>query len=350
MREASEGCWHLTRKAEQNVLEESLWLETPLRFFADRPELPALECSKLECKLRLENAGWLQETLSEAAREPFEPGGTKVWYADQRGNFFLKYTQCLLLSEELFSCGVTAIHHGQKDAYYNSLLTLPDERKSEVLPFQNAKHYKGLLDARGTNTSAAPLAIADDDGARVARASRRRPLAIEAPSGVADAHVVEVLPARHSGRSSRPESASASAAPAAASQAVLRRAPPTGADRATSSRNTEAGPRTRNPASAAAEKSLRFCDVDIRYVVSPPVDQYRIFCPDPRHNDANSRCTKSMRVNQGSSEEAVVRRLKAWLVAGRSCVSKHDHVFLTQVPAEEDTGTDAELEARWKAP
>ena len=90
-------------------------------------------------------------------------------------------------------------------------------------------------------------------------------------------------------------------------------------------------------------KSVTFCGAEIRYIVSSPIDQYRAFCP------LHEGCNKSMRINQASSEEAVVRRLKAWLVLGRDRATKHEHVFLTVVPAEPDTGTDAELTARWES-
>ena len=51
-------------------------------------------------------------------------------------------------------------------------------------------------------------------------------------------------------------------------------------------------------------------------------------------------------MNQASSEEAVMRRLKAWVLAGRDVETRHEHVFLTAVPSETDAGTESELEAR----
>ena len=94
-------------------------------------------------------------------------------------------------------------------------------------------------------------------------------------------------------------------------------------------------------------KSIIFGEWDIRYIESPPVNQFRAFCSGHAEDGTDElKCTKSMRVNQGSSEEAVARRLKAWLLEGKACNSRLDHMFYTMVPSEESAGTDAELDAR----
>ena len=145
MQQPAEGCWLLTEAAERDVLKESMWLQTPVRFFSERPEIPVSDWTKMECWQHLENSGWRTQTLSDAARQPYRQGGQRVWYADRHSNFFTKYAKVLLMAPELFRAGVTAIHHGQRDAYYHALMTLPADQKRLVQPDKNAKEYRALL-------------------------------------------------------------------------------------------------------------------------------------------------------------------------------------------------------------
>ena len=315
----------MTDKLEHLYLEDSLWLVTPVRFFQDRPEDPALQCSKYECKQRLENLGWTCETLSDKARAPYTPGSAKIWFVDRRGNFFVSYARCLLMAEELFNAGLGSLHHGQLGSYYDCVLEIADGRKSEVRPYQKAATYKALLAGIDVPTAEpeAVLCLADEDGALADSSSE---------------------PARPAAVADGPSPAGPAVLPPPDDNPRLRRPPATGEERAQHARQKpvreNAGSRQRH------EKSRTFGDHDIRFVISSPVNQWRAFCSNPKHVEDSYICNKSMRVNQASSEEAVMRRLKAWVLAGRDVETRHEHVFLTAVPSETDAGTDAELEAR----
>ena len=93
-----------------------------------------------------------------------------------------------------------------------------------------------------------------------------------------------------------------------------------------------------------------FGEFDIRYFETPAVDLYKAFCK--HHSSETDQCVKSMRINQASTPEAVVRRLKAWCLQTLmpTVEDKHSHVFLTMVPVESSTGTDAELDSNCRIP
>lgn len=346
VQEASAGAWCMTDKLEHFYLEDSLWLVAPVRFFQDRPEVHALQCSKFECKQRLEILQWTSETLSERARAPYVPGSAKVWFVDRKNNYFTSYARCLLMAEELFKAGVCGIYHGQSDSYYNCLLSIADDRKSEVRPYQKAAVYKAMLagqDSLPTDPETL-LCLADEDGVPASSSSELITPAPAVDDSSATGPAV-LAPPRPAPVVDGPSPAGPAVLARADDNPRLRRPPPTGEDRAQGARqrSVQDPSVTRNQRHV---KSVAFGDHDIRFVPSSPVNQYRAHCSNCRHVDETYLCTKSMRVNQASSEEAVVRRLKAWILAGYDVESRHEHVFLTTVPAEATAGTNEELDAR----
>ncbi|CAE7682610.1 unnamed protein product [Symbiodinium necroappetens] len=363
----SPGCWRLTPRAEENCLEETLWLMTPVKFFSDESNKDALALTQLEVALRLESQGWQQAILSEEARRPYEAGSAKLWYRDNKGAFFQSYGQCLLIADKLFACGVRAIHHGQIESYYRCLLQAPDDIKKGIEPFRRASVYRALLQDKTTQPSGLfalgpPM---NDDGELLQQPmeANRRGATLALPPPTVPAVETLAPVAQNGGPSNRgafSESASGSARDSTR--------PPVSVDQDSRLRQ----PRQRQPAAAAVvemeaesghgepiepnarrprrterhTKSVRFGDWDIRYIESAPVNQYRAYCNGHGDEMCDGKCTKSMRVNQASTEEAVIRRLKAWLLEGLECPDRTTHMYYTAVPSEAAAGTDAELEAR----
>ena len=57
----------------------------------------------------------------------------KRWFADVNGRCFSAYLLCLLQSEDIWSTGISQIHHGQIESYYKAILALMKRRMSRHL-------------------------------------------------------------------------------------------------------------------------------------------------------------------------------------------------------------------------
>ena len=123
-----EGQWLLTQDALDTFLDHSVWLSVPGsgQVFAPRPGISLEDCTQLELEMSLNEAGWVQMSLCDhqtAAREPLKQDHIqKMWYSDRNGRYFSNYLICLLRCEKLFEAGLTALYHGQIDAYYSAIL------------------------------------------------------------------------------------------------------------------------------------------------------------------------------------------------------------------------------------
>lgn len=129
-----DGHWALTPRAVDGFIEHSMWLYVPGPVFAPRSQVSLESCTQLELQLLMGQNGWTQLCLTDhqsAARDPMKSGdGSKHWFADRNGRFFSSYLVCLLKSEELFSAGLLALHHGQIEAYYNAVLSAFERAQS----------------------------------------------------------------------------------------------------------------------------------------------------------------------------------------------------------------------------
>ena len=334
----SPRCWQLTELAQTKCVEETIWLAAPVKIFSDQGQKSVMDCSHFELALRLQDQGREQQTLGESARTPYEPTGAKIWYRDRRQNFGLKYAQCLLSSQMFFEkCQVRAIYHGQIEAYYDCLLRLPPDRKKDVVPWRKATVYRAMLGGGNSQppgqTSIMMGPSVDEDGRPQSRTPGVETLS---PLPGEDVHPPQPKPRPHTNPSQQGAKSSGLRRPPERRQKPEVVDPPPPAPEVRKPRRVERRP-----------KSIIFGEWDIRYIESPPVNQFRAFCSGHAEDGTDElKCTKSMRVNQGSSEEAVARRLKAWLLEGKACNSRLDHMFYTMVPSEESAGTDAELDAR----
>jgi len=141
-----EGQWSLTHDAVDTFLDHSVWLITPGsgQVFAPRPGISLENCTQIELEMKLNEAGWVQMSLYDHqahARQPLTQDRIdKIWYSDRNGRYFSNYLICLLRCEQLFEAGLTALYHGQIDAYYSAILSALDAGRGVAL--QSIAPYK----------------------------------------------------------------------------------------------------------------------------------------------------------------------------------------------------------------
>ena len=139
------GQWQLTVAGVQQ-LDQTLWLEPTGKVFTPRA-VKVDDLSQLECQLELERRGWQMNNLEDNRQGAFAPfkGGSKVWYTDKSGAFFITYARCLLKWDELRADHVESIFHGQISAYYQALLQCSPDKRPSVVPWKPATFYRDLM-------------------------------------------------------------------------------------------------------------------------------------------------------------------------------------------------------------
>lgn len=110
------------------------------------PTMPLTDrqCPELLCLEELRRLGWNKGKRHGASHIPEQdPVGLKFEYAAGSSHKF--YLQCLLSLAELAGRGLTALHVGQLQSYYLSVLAAPDV--SVVLPGRPRKEYLQFLES-----------------------------------------------------------------------------------------------------------------------------------------------------------------------------------------------------------
>ena len=112
--------WQLTRDALAK-LSLSYCLENPKAFHDQPAHVPALEDqTPYQLCAALKTQGWQWKLFKADISPPYVLGGDRVWYS--QGTLVSKdYMLCLLRSESVLQEG-QRVHHGQKAAYYRTLL------------------------------------------------------------------------------------------------------------------------------------------------------------------------------------------------------------------------------------
>lgn len=102
-----------------------------------------------EAMLELTAQGWTFSRQNPTKKvEPYQPGGTKVWYfVDKVHGHGVHYLHTLLYANTLFQHGLKGVFHFQPSSYYKTLLHMMKHSQSQVasvLPNQTHSYYKIL--------------------------------------------------------------------------------------------------------------------------------------------------------------------------------------------------------------
>ena len=115
--------------------------------------------------LMLLNSNWEEKSVMGKPKgryPPYKPDGQKLFVYSKTSNLISKnYLLCLYNAPDLFSKGITEIHHLEVDAYYKALLQC--QPGQVIHPGRKASHYREMLDGQRLR-QVSGLRDIDDEG------------------------------------------------------------------------------------------------------------------------------------------------------------------------------------------